>query len=120
MKWLLVLVIVCCNATGDLLDASAMKRHGEVRDFRPRSVVHLMWDLARNPYIVGGITAMAVAFAAQMSLLSIAELSFAIPASASSYVLETILAKIVLGEHINRTRWFGAALVATGVLLLQL
>lgn len=120
MKWLLVLVIVCCNATGDLLDASAMKRHGEVRDFGPRSLVHLIWDLARNPFIVGGIAAMAVAFAAQMSLLSIAELSFAVPASASSYVLETILAKIVLGEHINRTRWIGAALVATGVLLLQL
>lgn len=119
MKWLLVLVIVCCNAAGDLLDASGMKRHGEVRDFRPASIVRLIWELARNPFVVGGIAAMAVAFAAQMSLLSIADLSFAVPASASSYVLETVLAKVVLGEHINRTRWIGAALVACGVLLLQ-
>lgn len=119
MKWLLVLVIVCCNATGDLLDAFGMKRHGEVRDFRPRSIVHLAWELVRNPYVMGGIAAMALGFAAQMSLLSIAELSFAIPASASSYVLETVLAKFILGEHINKMRWFGAALVAAGVLLLQ-
>ena len=119
MKWLLLLVIVCCNAMGDLLDATGMKRHGEVRDFRPSSVLRLIWDLARNPWVICGIAAMAIAFAAQMSLLSIAELSFAVPASASSYVVETVLAKIVLGEHINRTRWMGAALVAAGVLLLQ-
>ena len=119
MRWLLVLLIVCCNATGDLLDASGMKRHGEVRDFRPSSIVHLIWDLARNPFVLGGIAAMAIAFAAQMSLLSIADLSFAVPASASSYVLETVLAKFILGEHINRVRWLGAGLVAVGVLLLQ-
>lgn len=119
MRWLLVLVIVCSNAVGDLLDASGMKRHGEVRDFRPLSIARLIWELARNPFVVGGIAAMAVAFAAQMSLLSIAELSFAVPASASSYVLETLLAHFILGEHINRTRWIGAALVACGVLLLQ-
>jgi len=120
MRWLLVAVIVACNATGDLLDSFGMKRHGEVRDFRPRGIVHLLGELARNHYVTGGIAAMGVAFMAQMSLLSIEKLSFAIPASAASYVLETILAKVVLGERINRTRWFGAALVGAGVLLLQL
>ncbi|HLH40504.1 MAG TPA: EamA family transporter [Bryobacteraceae bacterium] len=120
MRWLLVLLIVCCNATGDLLDASGMKRHGEVCDFRPASILRLIRDLARNPFVLGGIAAMAVAFGAQMSLLSITDLSFAVPATASSYVLETVLAKVILGEHINRLRWIGAALVAAGVLLLQL
>jgi drug/metabolite transporter (DMT)-like permease len=120
MKWILLLVIVSCNATGDLLDASGMKRHGEVCNFRPSSVLRLIWELVRNPYIVGGVAAMAVGFAAQMSLLSIADLSFAVPASASSYVVETVLAKVILGEHINRTRWIGAGLVALGVLLLEL
>jgi drug/metabolite transporter (DMT)-like permease len=62
---------------------------------------------------------MAIAFIAQLSLLSITELSFALPASASSYFVETVLAKIVLGEQVNRTRWIGAGLVAVGVALLQ-
>ena len=36
---------------------------------------------------------MAVGFFALLSLLSIADLSFAIPATAGSYMIETILAK---------------------------
>jgi drug/metabolite transporter (DMT)-like permease len=119
MRWLLLLVIVACNATGDLLDAAGMKRHGEIQDFGPRGLALLLRSLVRNRYVLGGLAAMAVAFMAQMSLLSIADLSFALPASASSYFVETLLAKIVLGEHISRIRWMGAALVAAGVALLN-
>ena len=119
MKWLLVMVIVACNAAGDLLDAAGMKREGEGRDFRPRGIVKLIMKIVRNRYVIGGIGMMAIAFIAQLSLLSITELSFALPASASSYFVETVLAKIVLGEQVNRTRWIGAGLVAIGVALLQ-
>jgi transporter family protein len=119
MKWLLVFLIVACNAAGDLLDAAGMKREGEVRDFRPSGIVHLILKIVHNRYVIGGIGMMAIAFIAQLSLLSITELSFALPASASSYFVETVLAKIVLGEHVNRTRWIGAGLVAAGVALLQ-
>jgi uncharacterized membrane protein len=48
----------------------------------------------------------------------VADLSFAVPASAGSFVLETILAKLVLKEHIDGRRWAGACLVAFGVALL--
>jgi len=43
---------------------------------------------------------MAVSFFALMALLSIANLSFAVPATAFSYVLETALAKCLLKERI--------------------
>jgi drug/metabolite transporter (DMT)-like permease len=119
MKWLLIFVIVCCNATGDLLDSAGMKRHGEIRDFSPHALASLVASLTHNRYVIGGLCAMAVAFAAQISLLSITDLSFAIPASASSYFVETLLAKLLLGEHISPTRWTGAVLVAIGVALLN-
>jgi uncharacterized membrane protein len=45
-------------------------------------------------------------------------LSFAIPATAASYVIETLLAKYLLHEKINRKRWTGALLVTFGVILL--
>lgn len=84
MKWILVLVIVAFNALGDLLNCTGMKRQGEVRDFRPSGIAHLIARLARNSLVVGGIGAMAFAFLAQLSLLSISTLSFALPASAST------------------------------------
>ena len=48
------------------------------------------------------------------------DLSFAVPATAVTYVLETVLAKYVLKEHVNRLRWAGAGLVICGVALVSL
>ncbi|MGE5644467.1 MAG: EamA family transporter [Acidobacteriota bacterium] len=120
MKWALVGVIVACNASADLLNTAGMKRHGEVRRFGPRALAGLAWSLSRNPFILGGILSMAVAFFALLALLSVADLSFAVPATAVSYMLETLLAKVLLNERVDWRRWTGAALVASGVTLLAL
>jgi uncharacterized membrane protein len=63
---------------------------------------------------------MAISFFAFMTLLETADLSFAVPVSAASLVLETILARIVLKERVDARRWMGAVLVAAGVWLLAL
>ena len=120
MKWVLVLVIVVCNATGDLLNTAGMHRQGEVTDFHPSALRRLLKSLVRNRFVIGGVVAMAVAFFALLSLLSIANLSFAIPATSASYLIETILAKLILKEDVHWQRWAGAILVACGVGLLSL
>ena len=119
MKWMLVLVIVACNTVGDLLNAFGMRRHGHVRHFNPSGLGRLFHSLAHNRYVIGGIIAMAISFFALLSLLSIAELSFAIPATSASYLFETLLAKYILKENIHWQRWLGACLVAGGVGLLS-
>jgi uncharacterized membrane protein len=53
-----------------------------------------------------------------MKLLTVADLSFAVPATAASFVIETILARVLLKETVDIRRWAGAALVACGVALL--
>ena len=120
MKWILVLTLIGANAAGDLLNAEGMRCHGEVTNFHPSAIVRLLASLVRNRFVIGGVLMMTVAFFAQMSLLSIADISFAVPATAAGYILETVLAKFLLGEHISRVRWFGAALVGVGVMLLEL
>lgn len=119
MKWLLILVIVACNAAGDLLNSRGMKLEGEVRDFAPSGLARLIAHLVHNRYVIAGVGIMACGFLAQLWVLSITDLSFAIPATASGYILETVLARVVLGEHVTALRWIGAALVAVGVMLLQ-
>jgi uncharacterized membrane protein len=44
-------------------------------------------------------------------------LSFAVPASASSFVVETVLARFVLGERISVRRAAGSVMVLIGVVL---
>jgi len=118
MKWLLIAMIVIPGTIADVLNTMGMKRNGQVTDFRPRALLRLIGSLMRNPYVVVGIPAMAVSFFALMGLLSIANLSFAVPATAFSYVLETMLAKYILKERIGWRRWAGASLVGCGVLFL--
>ncbi|HVP00646.1 MAG TPA: EamA family transporter [Bryobacteraceae bacterium] len=116
--WVLVSTVVCSTVLGDLLQSFEMKRHGEIQDFHPSGLAKLFYSLARKKFLILGIFFMAVSFFAFMTLLETADLSFAVPVSAASLVLETILAKLVLKERVDARRWAGAALVLCGVVLL--
>jgi drug/metabolite transporter (DMT)-like permease len=118
MKWLLVLLIASCNTASDLFNTVGMRLHGEVSDFRPRGMHRLIAALARNRYVAVGIAMGAIAFFSLLKLLAIAPLSFAIPATAAGYLIETVLAKYLLREQVTWRRWAGATLVASGVTLL--
>jgi drug/metabolite transporter (DMT)-like permease len=120
VTWALVAIIVAATTAGEVLQAIGMRHHGEVQDFRPGALGRLLAAMARNRFLIASVGAMAVSFFAFMSLLSISELSFAVPATAVTYVLETALAKFLLRERICWGRWAGASLVACGVALLAL
>jgi len=120
MKWALVGIIIACNSCADLMNAAGMRRNGGVKDLGPSGVARLVRALARNRFILGGIAANAVAFFALISLLSFANVSFAVPATAGSFVVETALAKLILREDVRWRRWLGACVIAGGVALLAL
>lgn len=118
MKWLLLATVVGCTVIGDLLQSREMKRHGEIEDFAPSGIRRHLAGMARRKYLLLAVVFMAGSFFAFMKLVTVADLSFAVPASAASVVLETILARIVLKERVDRLRWAGAWLVAIGVVML--
>ena len=120
MKWLLIAIIVGSTSVGEVLQAIGMRRHGEIRDFRPGAIRRAIAVLARNRFVIAAVVAMAVSFFAYLGLLTIADLSFAVPATAITYVLETVLAKYLLKERVNWLRWAGASLVICGVALVSL
>ena len=100
------------------MQALGMRHHGEIHDFRPGALGRVAAALMQSGYIVASVVAMAISFFAFMALVSIAELSFAVPATASTYIFETILAKYLLKEQVEMKRWAGVLLVAAGVGLL--
>jgi drug/metabolite transporter (DMT)-like permease len=120
MKWAMIAIIVAATAAGEVLAAMGMRRHGEIRDFRPGALGRAAALLSRNRFVIGSVVAMAISFFAYMRLLTVADLSFAVPATAVTYVLETVMAKYVLKEHVNWLRWAGAAMVICGVALVSL
>lgn len=120
MQWVYIGIIVAATTVGEVLQAAAMRRHGEIRDFRPGAIRRVLATLARNRFVIGSVLAMAVSFFAYMALLTVSNLSFAVPATAVTYVLETIMAKYVLKERVTALRWAGASLVICGVALVSL
>jgi drug/metabolite transporter (DMT)-like permease len=118
MPWLLVAAIVVSTASADVLQTIEMKRHGEVKDFRPGKLGRMFARLLGRPFLILTVIFMALSFFAFMKLLTVADLSFAVPATAASFVLETILARVLLREVVDVRRWAGAGLIACGVALL--
>lgn len=118
--WGLLAVIIASTVTADLLQSHEMKRHGEIQDFRPSGLRRVLYVLAGKRNLILAVVCMAISFFAFMALVQIADLSFAVPASAGSLVIETVLARLLLKEHVDLRRWIGAVLVAGGVWLLAL
>lgn len=117
---LLVALVVIPGTIGDLLDSAGMKRQGEITDWSPRGLLRVGWGVLRNVYVMVGMPAMAVSFFALMALLSTTKLSFAVPITASGYILETALARYMLKEDVDWRRWLGTCLVAAGVICLSI
>jgi drug/metabolite transporter (DMT)-like permease len=121
MKWFMVAIIVGATVLADLLQSFEMKRNVvAVEDLHPGRLPGLLSGLARRGPLVLAVFFMAISFFAFMKLLSIADLSFAVPVTAASVVIETVLARLVLKETVSRMRWVGALSVACGVALLAI
>jgi len=116
MKWLLVAAIVLATVLGDLLQSHEMKQAGE-QSVSARGFARLLETIAQRRLLFLGVACNAVSFFAFMALVQTEPLSFAVPASASSFVLETLLAKFVLHERIGARRAAGALAVLAGVVL---
>jgi bacterial/archaeal transporter family protein len=119
IEWRLAALTSICNTIGDVLNTAGMKREPEVEKLNLYSLVAMLSRIVRNPLVIGGVASLTVGFFAMMSLLSIANVSFAVPATAISFVLETLLAKYILKEDVGLRRWAAATLVGCGVVLLQ-
>ena len=120
MAFFLLALVVAATAAGDLLMTIGMKQHDVIDDFRPNALGHSLAVVIRNRWVLLSILSFAVSFFSFMGLISVAELSFAVPATAGAYVIETLLARAILKETVSAQRWVGAVLVAVGVALISL
>jgi drug/metabolite transporter (DMT)-like permease len=110
-KYLVLAGVALFGSVGDSLLSRGMKEIGNV------SVTHLQTLILAvlNPWIVGGILLLLAFFAAYMTALSWADLTYVLPASSIGYVLLALIAKFVLHEQVTPARWLGIVLITAGV-----
>jgi len=117
MQWALILLTVCSSSAGDILCARGMSKGGELSDFGPSGIVRaIRYIMTRRLVILGGVS-YAIAFFSLLTLLSVAPLSIAVPATALGFVVDTIGARFLLRERVPWKRWAGVLCVTAGVIL---
>jgi drug/metabolite transporter (DMT)-like permease len=117
MKWILVIAMVVATVLSDLLQSHEMKLAGE-QSVGARGLLRLLRMIAHRRFLILAIACMAVSFFSFMALVQTEPLSFAVPASAASFIFETLLAKLVLHERVGLRRAAGALVVLCGVVML--
>jgi uncharacterized membrane protein len=116
MRWLILAVIVVSTVVSDLLQSREMKAAANPGEGAP-GLSRVLRLIASRRDLLLAIGFLTISFFAFLALVQTQPLSFAVPASAGSFILETLLAKLVLGERLTTRRTAGAALVAVGILL---
>jgi drug/metabolite transporter (DMT)-like permease len=112
----MVLLMVVCANTGDLMLKRGMLQVGEVQ-ISVTGLWHALWQTMQNPTIWLGILFLIGFTLCYMTAVSWADYSYVMPVGAFGYAVQTMLAVIVLHEIVTPRRWIGVALICIGVLL---
>ncbi len=110
-KYLVLAGVTLFAAIGDTFLARGMKQVGNVS-------LHGLPDIVfsvLNPWVALGIFFLLGFFAAYMTALSWADLTYVLPATSLGYVLLTLIAKFFLHEQVTTMRWLGVGLISAGV-----
>ncbi len=68
-----------------------------------------------NPFVALGIAMLVLALLTRMALLSVADLSFVLPLTATGYIISALLGKVFLGEDVGSHQWLGTVMIFAGV-----
>ena len=120
MKTLVVLfVAICAQVLGDVCLTKGMKAVGEVNTLNPSVLFQLGLQVFKNPFIWFGIGTLTVFYLLYLVALSWADLSFVVPATAFGYLLNALMAKLLLHEPVSLGRWLGTAIICAGVAIVS-
>jgi drug/metabolite transporter (DMT)-like permease len=113
----LLVPIVFFSSTGNVLLGKGMKQIGEVRDWRLASLGALFVKASMNGWVWLGIGSLLLFLVSFMVVLSWADYSFVMPASAVSYAVATLMSHWALGELVTPQRGLGVGVICLGVAL---
>jgi len=115
--WLLVALVVIFGTAGNLLFSVGMKRIGALPHVSPAAWRMVLAQVFSSPPIWLGIVSMLLFLAAFMLVLSWADFSYVLPATAAMYVLIPVLGHFLLGEPVRPLHWVGIGFICAGVVL---
>jgi drug/metabolite transporter (DMT)-like permease len=109
----LLLLTLLLRPFGNLSLAWGMHHFPRLLAFEPLSYLQALL----NPFVALGIAMLILALLTRMALLSVADLSFVLPLTATGYIISAMLGKVFLGEDVASNQWLGTCMIFAGVVL---
>ncbi len=113
---IMVALLVILNSAGNFFFGLGMKRIGEIHGLSAAILRSTFVAVFSSLWIWLGIVSMLLFLGALMLVLSWADFSYVLPATAAMYAVVPLLGHFVLHETVSSLRWTGVALICTGVL----
>jgi len=114
----MILAMVVCANTGDLLLKRGMTQIGAV-EISAAGLRHALLATVTSGTIWIGIVFLIGFMTSYMTVLSWADYSYVMPVGAFGYATLTLFAVTFLHETVSPRRWVGVILICVGVLLVS-
>ena len=115
--YLFIAFIVTLNPLGNTFLREGMNHAGAPSHWTFQALALFFWKAFHSGAVWLGISALFLFFICYMLVLSWADYSYVLPASAASYVVVALLGSAFLGEHVPFGRWIGIGLICVGAAL---
>jgi len=107
-------IVVITNVLGN-----AFMKYGMARVGDPGVSPLLYLKAIFNPAVSAGVVLLILWMLSRMTLLSWADLSYALPLTSAGYILQAVVARFWFDEQISRARWAGTLLIVGGIALVN-
>jgi len=114
---LFIAFIVILNPLGNTFLRAGMSRAGAPSSWTSQGLALFFGKAFQSGTIWLGMILLMLFLICYMLVLSWADYSYVLPASAGSYVVVGLLGSLVLGEHVPLGRWLGIGLICAGAAL---
>ena len=112
----MVALLVFLNSAGNFFFGLGMKRIGSLQGWSMASLHSAFVAVFSSLWIWLGIVSMLLFLLALMLVLTWADFTYVLPATASMYAVVPLLGHFVLGESVTGLRWLGVTLICVGVM----
>jgi drug/metabolite transporter (DMT)-like permease len=112
----MVALLVFLNSAGNFFFGLGMKRIGSLQGWSMAALHSAFVAVFSSLWIWLGIVSMLLFLLALMLVLTWADFTYVLPATASMYAVVPLLGHFVLGESVTGLRWLGVTLICVGVM----
>lgn len=108
----LLATVVTLKPFSNLILTWGVRHISQALSFNPSLMLRVLLD----PLVALGVSMQILWLLARMALLSMADLSFVLPVTATGYVISTLLGRVFLHEQVSPAHWAGTLLIFAGTL----